>query len=106
MKTTMETWTIKKLLEADLKPHPFCRKVGQWSDKENILLIDSILRDFYIPPICLVKDKDNYLILDGIQRIHAIKNSNKNLEDKEIFVSILENATDKQLAINFEMLNS
>ena len=72
MKSNIETWSIDKLMNANLPRHPFSRRIGLWNEKQNNLLIDSIYQGFYITPICLVKENDKYSILDGVQRIMNI----------------------------------
>ena len=65
-------WYEKGTLKFDL---PIQRASGQWSLLQKSLLVHSILADFPIPPLYLVKYKDSevlYQALDGKQRCTSV----------------------------------
>ncbi len=54
---------------------PQYQRTGVWSDKNNQLLIDTILRGYDIPKIYLTDSKDDNFeqeVIDGQQRLKAI----------------------------------
>lgn len=56
-----------------INTNPDYQRPAVWTKKQKQLLIDSILRDYDIPKIYLhEKDKNNYDVVDGQQRIRAI----------------------------------
>ncbi|WP_421217328.1 DUF262 domain-containing protein [Aeromonas enteropelogenes] len=63
--------------EVDLRPD--FQRGEVWTSTKKKLLIDSILREWHVPPIHLVKLSDNtYEVLDGQQRLTAIKHFMEN----------------------------
>jgi len=78
MLVEIENWTIDKTIKVKdtVDPKPQYQRGNVWADKDNSLLIDSILKGFDIPKIYLRKTSDNpmyqYEVADGQQRLYAI----------------------------------
>lgn len=76
MKVSLRTKTISNLLY-NLKKgkisfeHPLQRQTGQWNRKAQSELIDSLLREYIIPPLCFYVEEVSYDI-DGVQRLSII----------------------------------
>ena len=71
---TLQKWYATKTLRFDL---PIQRAEGQWNVLQKSLLVHSILADFPIPPLYLIKykEEDNsvmYQALDGKQRCTSL----------------------------------
>ena len=70
MKVSLKTKTVSNLLY-NLKKgkisleHPLQRKTGQWSRKAQSELIDSLLREYIVPPLCFHVEEVTYDI-DGV----------------------------------------
>ena len=71
--------TIEEIVQANksghLRANPEYHRAPVWLAMQMRLLIDSILRGYYIPPICLRENKEAGCcdIVDGYQRINAIR---------------------------------
>lgn len=82
MKVSLKTKTVSNLLY-NLKKgkisleHPLQRKTGQWSRKAQSELIDSLLREYIVPPLCFHVEEVTYDI-DGVQRLSIIDDYMKN----------------------------
>lgn len=78
MLVEIENWSIDKTIKVkdSVDPKPQYQRGNVWADKDNSLLIDSILKGFDIPKIYLRKTADNpmyqYEVADGQQRLYAI----------------------------------
>ncbi len=59
------------------------RNGGVWSEEKQLLLIDSILRGYIIPPVYFLKNASGvWDVIDGLQRLHTIMNyCGKNCSD-------------------------
>lgn len=73
-----DDWKIKNVItynnDARLKyDHPCQRNVGVWTKEQELYLIDSILQGYPIPSVYIYQKNDNeYIIIDGNQRINTI----------------------------------
>lgn len=82
MKVSLKTKTVSNLLY-NLKKgkitleHPLQRQTGQWNRKAQSELIDSLLREYIVPPLCFHVEEVAYDI-DGVQRLSIIDNYMKN----------------------------
>jgi len=69
----LKKWYEKGTLNFDL---PYQRHAGVWSPFQKSMLVYSILRDSYIPPLVLLKyteeDSPVYSVLDGQQRLTTL----------------------------------
>lgn len=78
MLVEIENWSIDKTIKIKdaIDPKPQYQRGNVWADKDNSLLIDSILKGFDIPKIYFRKSVDNlmyqYEVADGQQRLYAI----------------------------------
>src|SRR4051794_6550036 len=62
-----------RIRDGSLDLQPDFQRGEVWSRPKQRLLIDSVLRDWYVPPIHLVRLPDNrQVVLDGQQRLRAI----------------------------------
>ena len=78
MKCTSKTMLVSTVLDSiktkKIKlDHPIQRKPGQFSKQQKSLFIDSVLRDYPIPPIYLLEEKKNTYLIDGLQRLTTIQ---------------------------------
>ncbi|MVN75066.1 DUF262 domain-containing protein [Hymenobacter sp. HMF4947] len=66
---------IKRIQDGDINLQPDFQRGEVWSIAKKQRLIDSILRDWHIPPIHVVEVKDSSKldVLDGQQRLAAIR---------------------------------
>ena len=82
MKVSLKTKTVSNLLY-NLKKgkisleHPLQRQTGQWKRQAQSELIDSLLREYIVPPLCFHVDEVTYDI-DGVQRLSIIDDYMKN----------------------------
>lgn len=77
MKTNIKNWNLHTVSKREKKinPQPQYQRTGVWSDKNNQLLIDTILRGYDVPKIYLTNSNDEYFeheVIDGQQRLKAI----------------------------------
>lgn len=77
MKTNIKNWNLHTVSkrEGKINPQPQYQRTGVWSDKNNQLLIDTILRGYDIPKIYLTSSSDTtfeHEVIDGQQRLKAI----------------------------------
>lgn len=81
MKTTIELWTIHKLIDLQerINLRPKFQRGPAWGDRQRYLLIDSIIRGYDIPKLYLnvlkkgrVVHSYDYEVEDGQQRLRAI----------------------------------
>lgn len=64
---------VSRIRDHSLDLQPDFQRGSVWSRTKQRLLIDSILRDWYVPPIHVVRtDADEQVVLDGQQRLRAI----------------------------------
>lgn len=78
MKTSNDKIVISDLLKKIdkkkiLLDHPIQRKSGQFTPAQKSLLIDSLLREYIIPPIYIYKEDGKEYVIDGLQRLSIIK---------------------------------
>ncbi len=63
-----------RILSKELDLQPDFQRNEVWSEHKKTRLIDSILREWHVPPIHVVVDSDNReQVLDGKQRLSAIR---------------------------------
>lgn len=63
-----------RIEDETLDLQPDFQRGAVWSRPKQRLLIDSILRNWYVPPIHVVRiDEDTQVVLDGQQRLRAIQ---------------------------------
>ncbi len=64
---------IGRIRDGSLDLQPEFQRGSVWSKPKQRLLVDSVLRDWYVPPVHLVRtEDDNQVVLDGQQRLRAI----------------------------------
>lgn len=64
---------VRRIDDRSLDLQPEFQRGSVWSRPKQQLLIDSILRQWYVPPIHVVRTSDeNQVVLDGQQRLTAI----------------------------------
>lgn len=68
--------TVKKILE-DIQTgkieFPIFQRGYVWSEKQSALYIESLTMEFYGPSLYMAADGDKQILLDGMQRLHAIE---------------------------------
>jgi hypothetical protein len=66
---------ISRLREKEIDLQPDFQRGDVWNLARQQRLVDTILRDWYIPPVHLISDPDSgrELVLDGQQRLSAIR---------------------------------
>lgn len=63
-----------RIADDSLDLQPEFQRGEVWSQPKQKLLIDSVLRSWYVPPIHVVRiDEDTQVVLDGQQRLRAIE---------------------------------
>jgi hypothetical protein len=77
MRTNIKNWNLHTVSKREKKinPQPQYQRTGVWSDKNNQLLIDTILRGYDIPKIYLTSSTEkgfDHEVIDGQQRLKAI----------------------------------
>ncbi|KAF8608746.1 hypothetical protein BDV93DRAFT_518810 [Ceratobasidium sp. AG-I] len=68
-------WLSKQMKSKDIKVDPEYQRDVVWSDIKQTKLVDSILRNFYIPPVPVTVDKagnETRICIDGKQRLTSI----------------------------------
>ena len=80
MKSTCKTRTVTSLVrDMDAKRrkidfnHPLQRREGQWSRFVQSLLIDSLLREYIVLPVCCEVTETGLSTIDGTQRLTTTK---------------------------------
>jgi hypothetical protein len=64
---------VNRIRDRSLDLQPDFQRGAVWSQTKRQLLIDSILRNWYIPPIHIVRTEgENQVVLDGQQRLRSI----------------------------------
>ncbi|QRV94214.1 hypothetical protein RhiJN_22232 [Ceratobasidium sp. AG-Ba] len=71
-------WLAKQMKSGDIKVDPEYQRNVVWSDAKQSKLIDSILRNFYVPPVlfCISEDSSGNqtrICIDGKQRLTSIR---------------------------------
>lgn len=56
-----------------LLDHPVQRQPGQFSTRQKSLFIDSVLRNYPIPPLYFLKDDKDTYVIDGLQRLTVLQ---------------------------------
>ncbi|MDQ0659479.1 DUF262 domain-containing protein [Paenibacillus sp. W2I17] len=66
---------VNRIIDGDINLQPNFQRGEVWGDTKKIRLIDSILRDWHVPPIHVVEIKESGRqdVLDGQQRLVAIR---------------------------------
>jgi hypothetical protein len=66
---------IARILSEDLDLQPDFQRGEVWSDAKKRRLIDTVLRDWHVPPIHVIERPDSHKqeVLDGQQRLAAIR---------------------------------
>jgi hypothetical protein len=65
---------FSRIKDKSLDLQPDFQRGEVWSQPKQKLLIDSVLRNWYVPPIHVVRvDNDEQVVLDGQQRLRAIE---------------------------------
>lgn len=79
METKSQAYALRTVINKIKKrtislDHKMQRITGQWNNSQKSLLIDSILRDYLIPPLLIWKKSDENVeyVIDGIQRLSTI----------------------------------
>lgn len=64
---------VRRIADGSLDLQPEFQRGAVWSKPKQRLLIDSILREWYVPPVHVVRtNDDSQVVLDGQQRLNAI----------------------------------
>ncbi len=64
---------VGRIKDGSIDLQPDFQRGAVWTKPKQQLLIDSILRSWYIPPVHLVRtDEDEQIVLDGQQRLNAV----------------------------------
>ena len=63
---------VARIDEGSIDLQPDFQRGIVWNEAKQQRLVDSILRDWHVPPIHLIKEKGMQVVLDGQQRLHAI----------------------------------
>lgn len=65
---------IGRIQDEDIDLQPDFQRGAVWNQSKRQLLIDTILRDWHVPPVHVVRQKENTFdeVLDGQQRLAAI----------------------------------
>lgn len=64
---------VGRIEDGSLDLQPEFQRGAVWSRPKQRLLIDSVLRAWYVPPVHVVRtDEDNQIVLDGQQRLNSI----------------------------------
>ena len=64
---------VGRIADNSLNLQPEFQRGAVWSRQKQRLLIDSILRNWYVPPLHVVRTEDDRQeVLDGQQRLTAI----------------------------------
>lgn len=106
-KTIKEIIENQKIYNMDL---PYQRNDDAWTKKNQESLIDSIENYFLIPPIILnEKNKYNYDVLDGKQRLTAIFKLKEKISSNGLFykfpIMVLENESEEKIEETFIRIN-
>jgi hypothetical protein len=66
---------VNRIKRGDLDLQPNFQRGEVWTDAKKRKLIDSILRDWHVPPIHIIKGKGDAkdVVLDGQQRLSAVR---------------------------------
>jgi len=73
-RTDIELETIvRRITDAELDLQPEFQRGEIWDAKRRQRLIDTILRDWYVPAVHIVHEDDRELVLDGQQRLATIR---------------------------------
>lgn len=64
---------LRRLESSEIDLQPGFQRGAAWSRTKQQLLIDSVLRGWHVPPIHLVRSDSGLVMLDGQQRLSAIK---------------------------------
>lgn len=92
MKTTKPNWNVKKLQRMsnsnELRfDYPIQRASGQWDELQKSLLIHSIVGDYPVPPIAIVKATvdgvEGEFVIDGKQRTTTIIDFISGIKDED-----------------------
>lgn len=97
--TTIENKTVDELLTAqrigEIATPDIQRPAGVWTEEQEELLADTLLRGWSVGVISLVEVGDVLLIVDGLQRLTALSH---NVERREALVATLEAAVEQARA--------
>lgn len=64
---------VGRIADGSIDLQPDFQRGSVWSRPKQRLLVDSILRGWYVPPVHVVRtDEDNQIVLDGQQRLRSI----------------------------------
>lgn len=73
-RTDIELETIvRRIADEELDLQPEFQRGEIWDAKRRQRLIDTILRDWYVPAVHIVQEEDRELVLDGQQRLATIR---------------------------------
>lgn len=73
-RTDMELETIvRRIYDDELDLQPEFQRGEIWDNKRRQRLIDTILREWYVPAVHIVQENDRELVLDGQQRLATIR---------------------------------
>jgi hypothetical protein len=65
---------VRRIVDQELDLQPGFQRGEIWDRPRRQRLIDTILRDWYVPAVHIVKDEDgSEVVLDGQQRLAAIR---------------------------------
>lgn len=65
---------FSRIEDGSLDLQPDFQRGEVWSQPKQKLLVDSVLRNWYVPPVHLVRvDEEQQVVLDGQQRLRALE---------------------------------
>lgn len=74
IRTDIELETIvRRIMDEEIDLQPEFQRGEIWDEKRRQRLIDTVLREWYIPAVHIVRENDRELVLDGQQRLATIR---------------------------------
>lgn len=66
---------IRRIQEGEIDLQPDFQRGEVWNEERQRRLIDTVLREWYIPPVHVISEPDTSfdLVLDGQQRLNALR---------------------------------
>ncbi|WP_082476579.1 DUF262 domain-containing protein [Methylobacterium sp. Leaf99] len=97
---------IKRITQKDLNLQPDFQRGEVWSINKKRKLIDSVLRNWYIPPIhtIVIPETNKQDVLDGQQRLATIRDFAKNRFTVDGYIAPLSNEITKLHDMYYEQL--
>ncbi|CAN7617739.1 DUF262 domain-containing protein [Acidovorax delafieldii] len=97
---------VGRIKDSSLDLQPNFQRGEVWSVSKKQRLIDSILRDWHVPPIHVVVDKSNrHLVLDGQQRLVSIRDFVEDMFPIDGKIQPIDNDVEKLNGLRFSDLS-